>query len=124
MFKKGGYRSFPNYLSRAKDAHLEQQYGWTDELARAARRVQRSVLRGLGAGRQSAEYSVAKIAALEEYEDAVVAGGPLGPKNYMISSAFFLLREIEASTALASHIEWVEGGRKVKWWVPASKTDI
>jgi len=64
MFKEGAYRSFQNYLTRIKDAHVEAEFLWTDELARAARHVTRSVLRGIGEGRQSAEYNLVAIAKL------------------------------------------------------------
>ena len=122
MFKQGGYRSFPNYLSRAKDAHI-QAFEWTDQLVQASRKIQRSVLRGLGEGRQSAEYSLTKIAGLEVTDDPVVPGGPVGPKNFVIAAPFYMLRELEASTSLAKHLE-ITADKKMKWWLPASKTDV
>lgn len=122
MFKKGGYRSFPNYISRAKEEHV-QWHEWTDQLAQASRKIQRSVPRGLGEGRQSAEHSLTKIAKLKVDDEPVVEGGPIGPKNFVVSAPFFMLRELEASTSMANHIEWTNDN-KVKRWLPAPKTDI
>ena len=50
-------------------------------------------------------------------------GGPIGPKNFVVAAPFYMLREIEASTALAKHVE-VTSDKKMKWWLPASKTDV
>jgi hypothetical protein len=52
----------------------------------------------------------------------VIKDGPIGAKNFMIAAAFFMLREIEASSAMARHIEFSDD--KVSWWLPASKTDV
>jgi hypothetical protein len=64
IFKRRGYRSFANYLSRAKRAHIESGFGGSQVLDLAARDASRSVNRGLGPARQSAELDVVKVAAL------------------------------------------------------------
>ena len=51
MFKSGRYRSFPNYLSRAKKAHIAAGFAWTEQLELEARKGARSVLRGIGPSR-------------------------------------------------------------------------
>ena len=52
LFKSAGYKSFDNYLSRAKAEHLalgiESGGEWTPTLDRAARDAARSVSRGVG----------------------------------------------------------------------------
>ena len=47
-FKDGRYSTFPNYLTRAKDAHTEAGYPWSPLLERAATNARRSVLRTIG----------------------------------------------------------------------------
>ena len=54
MFKQGRYRSYPNYLSRLKMLHM-MQHSWSDSLEVEARQSARSVLRGIGPPRQTAE---------------------------------------------------------------------
>ena len=47
-FKACGYRSFANYLSRAKDVHISLGGIWTDELIMEGKRAVRSMTRGIG----------------------------------------------------------------------------
>lgn len=61
MFKRGRYRSFPNYLSTAKAAHIAENHAWSQRLEQTARKCTRSVLRGLGAGKQSLGLSVSQL---------------------------------------------------------------
>ena len=58
LFKKGGYRSFPNYLSAAKARHVEgpRHAEWTQLHDHTGKRVTRSVLRGIGPARQSCPF--------------------------------------------------------------------
>jgi len=44
----------------------------------------------------------------------------------MIACTLFMLREIEASTALASNVsvQDTRQGKRAVWWLPASKTDV
>eukprot|EP00971_Amphidinium_carterae_P030469 599430-Amphidinium_carterae.1 len=60
-FKAGGYRSYTNYLYRAKERHIELGYMWTAELELYAGRCKRSVLRGLGPGKQSLPLPVERL---------------------------------------------------------------
>ena len=47
-FKAQGYRSYANYLSKAKEIHVATFGDWTADLQLAARRTTRSVTRGIG----------------------------------------------------------------------------
>ena len=47
-FKACGYRSFANYLSRAKEHHIQLYQTWGPEMVIEARRAVRSVTRGIG----------------------------------------------------------------------------
>ena len=48
LFKRGGYRSFDNYVPAIKGQHIEAGYGWTQLHAHTAKWVSRSVSRGIG----------------------------------------------------------------------------
>ena len=53
LFKAGGYRSFANYATGAKNAHIEAGHHWCQLLEHTRAWVTRSVLRGIGPSRQS-----------------------------------------------------------------------
>ena len=122
------YRSFPNYLSRAKEYHVALAGVWGEDLILAARQATRSVQRGIGPPRQSEPLrldliSQAPVDDLEEVE-AVVEGGPLFSINLIIIAVYFLLRELEASLTLAKNV-FLDVRRKiVSILLPGSKTDV
>eukprot|EP00972_Heterocapsa_arctica_P084343 12424237-Heterocapsa_arctica.AAC.1 len=95
MFKQGGYRAFPNYIARAKDQHIAESYVWTDDLQRAYRRAQRSVLRGIGPARQSAALSLSVVVALPASPTPASDTAPLNADLMFTFAALFMLREIE-----------------------------
>jgi hypothetical protein len=125
LFKARGYRSFENYLSRAKREHILFGFAWTQELDIIARDCVRSVTRGVGPSRQSAEFDLVKIVALEIGTDPVCDDGPVNPKAMCVLGSFFLTREIEISLAFAVHFRIIDGptGPEVEWRLPVSKTD-
>ena len=57
--------------------------------------------------------------------EAWVTGGPLSPRNAVIAGSWFLMREIELSTAAARSvtISMVNGKPTVRRCLPVSKTD-
>ena len=61
VFKRGGYRSYPNYVSTAKRRHIEAGHAWTIDLQLAFKDALRSVARGQGPPRQAAEISVRAV---------------------------------------------------------------
>ena len=108
MFKKGGYRSFKNYLSAVKDLHIMTGHPWTIQLDRSSRNVSRSVLRGIGPARQAGTMDVSKLPLTEVSVEPVVEGGPIGPLNLIIVGSFWLTREIEISLALTKNVFFVD----------------
>ena len=69
MYKRGGYRSFPNSLSRAKREHIQGSPGvppadWTEEIELVAKDCSRSVLRGIGPARQTLPVGLLEVARL------------------------------------------------------------
>lgn len=122
LFKAGGYKSFKNYLSRAKDHHVSLGYSWSDNLARTAQKCSRSVLRGLArAGRSEAFDLLAIAQTLGENVGSLAVTGPSHPLAMIVCSTFFMLRELEASAVDRSDVSF--GCDSVTLSLPVSKTD-
>ena len=122
LFKVGGYKSFKNYLSRAKDQHLQLGHSWTEALNRTSQKCVRSVTRGLaGATRSEAFDIVSVVGALQSNDHSLADGGPKHPKAMVVCSTYFMLRELEASAVDRNDI--VFGDAEVTLSLPVSKTD-
>ena len=67
-----------------KDAHIDEQYEWTQILARATRKTSKSVSRGLGLSRQSGAVEINEIHLLPIGTDPVNSRGPINPKAFVI----------------------------------------
>ena len=98
LFKLGCYKSFKNYLSRAKDHHVSLGHTWTDKLDLVARKCSRSVLRGLAGSTRSMDFDLDRLAKrLQEGRFELNDQGPVHPRSMFITATLFLLRELEAS---------------------------
>ena len=102
LFKAAGYRSYPNYVSAVRSAHIEAGHDWHQLLQHTSAWVTRSVLRGIGPARQSCAFSFDKLQQLPRYATALVEMGPGNPVVFSLLATIFLLREVEASTARVS----------------------
>ena len=122
QMKKKGYRSWANYLSRAKREHIQAGGVWDQVLDYTAKECTRSVTRGLGPPRQSAPLDIKAVAAVHLSVAPLCEGGPINPKALIILGSFFLTREIEISLALCRNVH-ILVGPVVCWVLPASKTD-
>ena len=60
LFKAGGYRSYPNYVSIMKTKHIEDGHEWGQLIQHTSAWVTRSVMRGIGPDRQSCSFDVPK----------------------------------------------------------------
>lgn len=58
LFKYGGYKSFKNYLSRAKEFHIMSGHDWTDRLDVVSKKCAQSVLRGLAGPTRSESFDL------------------------------------------------------------------
>jgi hypothetical protein len=98
---------------------------WDQCLDVAAKDASRSVNRGLGPARQSAEIDITLLAPLASESVPLVVGGPINPATQFILGAFFLMREIELSCALFGSVKLRGEGPSlvVSWLLPESKTD-
>jgi len=82
LFKKGGYRSFANYVSAIRAVHIEANHEWGQLLAHTTTWVTRSVLRGIGPARQSCGFNVAKLLLLPYTLEPLCDGGPYDPVRF------------------------------------------
>lgn len=98
LFKAAGYKSYKNYLSRAKEHHVMLGHPWTDRLDILARKCSRSVLRGLAGASRSEAFDLAKVVgALEESDGPFHNEGPVHVQSLIVCATMFMLREVEAS---------------------------
>ena len=123
MFKAGGYRSFPNYATGAKNAHIEAKHHWCQLLEHTRAWVTRSVSRGIGPSRQSCCWSFHKLLTMLQSPAPLSKGGPQHPVRFALLATIFILREIEASTAVLSSWTLDDEALELAWKLPATKTD-
>ena len=123
LFKSGGYRSYPNYASAAKSLHIDKGHYWSQLLDHTSRWVSRSVLRGIGPARQSCTFHFTRLCRLARSTTPLVNGGPFNPIVFTILASIYMLREIEASTAMVGSWTLSDEPQELVWLLPASKTD-
>lgn len=121
IFKRGGYRSFANHMSAIKAGHIEAGRQWEQLLSHTSGWVTRSVLRGIGPARQSCGFTFAKLCKLPRLPTPKVRNGPQQPVHLALLSTIFLLREVDASTALASAWRFDDEAMEVTWTLRGSK---
>ena len=122
QMKAAGYRTFPNFLVAAKDAHLAS-FPWTDDLERCRRQCVASTQRGIGPPRQCMVIPIDRLAALQLGSDPAAPGGPICPSLWGTLCGFHLVRGAEAACALASSVVLDLDAKTETWFLPASKTD-
>ena len=126
-FKGCGYRSFANYLCRAKEMHIQLGGEWGIELQFEAKRAVRSVNRGIGPVQQRLPFDVDKVLSYlkgKQFDATpIVAHGPVGPHALIVLGCFFMLREAEASLLLAQNVTLDDEAQQVTIKLPSSKTD-
>jgi hypothetical protein len=121
LFKSGGYRGFPNYLSAIKALHIEAGHNWDQLLTHTGGWVTRSVLRGIGPARQSCSFWFDELCKLPMSTAPLVVGGPHGPFHFAKLASIFLLREVEAANAVASSWAFNHAAMELTWLLPASR---
>ena len=123
-FKEGGYSSFAPYLSKAKEIHVLEGFEWSILLDMCGRKATHSVLRGVGAARQSKPFDLSKaITALEEGDVELPAEAPIGWRNLLVLGTAFIMREIEIAYALAAHLSVDRKAARITLLLPVSKKD-
>ena len=123
-FKKGGYRAYPLYLSKAKEHHVAAGHRWDEQLELMARKTTASVTRGVGVTRQSAPFDFAlALKVISEGRVPPVAGAPVGWSGLVVVATFFVMREIEVAFARAAHVTLCSQTSKATLALPVSKKD-
>ena len=124
LFKAAGYRSYRNYIGRAKDEHLSRGHDISPQLERMIRLCRRSVIRGLAGPVRSEPFSFEDVCeALKDRVQPIVQAGPIFPLALVVTAVFFLLRELEAAAASWQDVVFAEDRFTVTLTLPSSKTD-
>ena len=121
--KLSNFRSAQLYLDSAKGQHIAEGHPWTDQLKQSYRAAVRSCQRNLGQPKQAAPLPIPELAKLSEPIEPII-GGPLYPARAALLCSWWLLREIEASHAVRSHITVDDTNKRILWRLPSSKTDF
>ena len=99
-----GYRSAAVYLFGYK-AHAQREgHPWGDALNRLLRDAVRSCERGLGPPVRAQPLPFDRLGALPGGKAPWCEGGPSSPRNAVAVGSWWLLREIELSTARAARV--------------------
>ena len=123
LMKLDGYRSFANYLSWAKGAHILRDHQWTPRLELELKQGSRSVARGLGVARQSGALVLSEVAKLKQRFDDLPVDLPFAPVPAVLLGSLWILREIELAWATWQDVAIDESGMVVSWFLPVSKVD-
>lgn len=122
LFKKGHYKSYKNYASRAKDFHISMGYEWTESLNRTIQKCSRAVLRGLAGPSRSEPFDFPEaVSFLESHTIDTVDGGPQHPLALIVCATYFMLRELEVSAIDRGDVTL--HGQQITLALPVSKTD-
>ena len=112
---------------RAKSEHLALALAgtgaWSAELTAAYKDAVRSVNRGVGIARQSKPLDTLAVAGLCLPDAPLVTGGPVAPGDFVVAGTFFMLREVEITSARYEHVTVSADGSSANWLLPTSKTD-
>jgi len=123
LFKCGGFRSFANYATAAKNAHVEAGHVWTQLHEHTRVWVSRSVSRGIGPARQSCSFTYRRLLLLPMTPEPLTNDGPQHPVRFTQLATSFLLREIEASTTVCGSWSFDDEAKEFTWLLPGSKSD-
>ena len=121
--KHAGYRSWPNYASRIREAHINAGFIISPQLELAFRAARRSVLRGIGPSKQAMSLDLAAAAALDGDDVIITKAMPIAGVSVFIMAAFFLLREIEMAALCFCHVVTDKAKECVTLELSISKAD-
>ena len=126
--KAGGYASAENYLVHYRVKCERANCPFDAAMQRVHLDVVRSCKRGGGGPVKALALPLLRLGELDlDRDEPWCLGGPVGPACAMIAGAWFLTREVELATSRAKFVSLDRGSRGedlVRWFLPASKTDI
>ena len=125
LFKQGKYKSFANYLARAKEEHIVGGFAWTQVHERVSKNCARSVKRGLSGARRSDALDFDRAMALcnKIGVNYTKPRSAFCPSALVALGVWFLCREIEIAGALAKELEVDVIDMTVHLTFPVSKPD-
>lgn len=124
--KRGGYRSAAGYFWIYR-GHIERAgHNIDSALSRAFKDSARSRERGMGGPVKAMALPVERPKELPLHREPWTPGGPGCARNATVAGAWFLIREAELGSALATSRTLDASGPKpmVHWALPTSKEDI
>ena len=121
--KGGGYRSCKNYLDAIKRVHVDEGHGWNEQLSLASKRYHASTSRGMGPAMQSAPLDFMKMRELNLNDSVSNPLYPARPGAAAVMATFWLLRDLEATTAEYRDMLIDRAARKVTLILSMSKND-
>ena len=123
--KGGGYRSCKNYLDAIKSVHVDLGHSWNEQLALASKRFHASTARGMGPARQSAPLDFLKLREIDlnRAVDNPAYPYPARPGSAAVMSTFWLLRDLEATTAEHKDMSIDYAAKRVTLLLSMSKND-
>lgn len=125
-FKAGHYRSASAYFSLYRVVALRQGHVLEPHFELVIKDMVRSCARGQGGPVKARALPLLRLGSLPESPEPWAPLGPIGPRNAMVTGAFWLLREIEISTTRACMVEVfipADGIPRARWHLPVSKSD-
>jgi len=123
LMKLDGFRSWNNYVGWAKSRHMDLQHVWTASLDHEVRQANKSVNRGVGTARQSANIDLSLIVRRGPTAPVSKRGEPVFPVDFIVISSLWIVREIEAAWTTFHDIAVDEELKTITWHLSASKTD-
>ena len=122
VFKRSGYRSCKNYVDAMKAEHILAGHPWSDQLDMCYSRFNASTSRGMGPARQSEPLPYRRMTQLD-WKNVKNPRYPVAVQFVAVLCTFFLLRDLEATTAEYADMAIDVKDKKVSLRLSMSKND-
>ena len=107
--KRGGYRSAGSVLSQYRVDGTRAGCTLDQRTVQAFTDATRSCKRGVGPPRRALALGLPRFATLPADPEPWTPAGPLCPRNVLMISAWWLLRELEVASVRACHAQVIQG---------------
>ena len=109
--KHCGYRLATSYLDVYKGFGVRAGQEVTQAKHRLIVDTKRSCERGMGGAQRALPLPLDRLAELPSEGPQWPRTAPVGARNMIVAGSWFMLREIEASTAMADALKFTDDGR-------------
>ena len=124
ILRKAKYRSAEQYLDTAVQIFIEKEGVVTSSLKQAIKRASRAAKRNRGPAKQAQGLPLQSCGSLPADVKPAVPSGPCRPACAVRISSWWLLRELESSSAKLKHVTVDSQSKVCHWRLPNSKTDL